>query len=126
MKRIYVGLSVAILISSLASAVSAQQKVVSYSGEQITTYKKSGDNFKENGAVKVKDLPKDAQVLEISSKGYVKIAGPTPIWLDELDVKLHPPKQAATAGCDVAALNKSADGGTFGKMGIGGKGNKCY
>lgn len=91
------------LLSTLLGAggqAIAGQNVTALAGNSIDTYARQSDYF-----VKTQTLPSSAlllpmQVLEENPRGYVKVSlQGKEVWLDLMDVMLHPPKSAGETGC---------------------------
>lgn len=87
-------------------AAAPAQKVVQLAPGAVA-FVAEGDGFRRDGPVGNRVvLP--AAVLEVSPRGYVHVvAGDGTLWLDEMDVRLDPPKAAQAASCGAVSSNVS-------------------
>lgn len=85
------------------------QNVTALSGSSITTYSQQSDYFIKDQHVPSNAFKLPAPVLEESRKGYVKVRlEDKDVWLDPMDITLHPPKSSGATGCVPLKYNSSA------------------
>lgn len=82
------------LFCLIGTGMAAEQRVVGYLTKKVSVYVQKGKSFKRTAKMPVEKMPKvPVPVLEVSSKGFVKIKTSIgQVWLDTMDVNVVPPK----------------------------------
>jgi hypothetical protein len=98
----------AILLLGSAAAQGATQNVTALHDDPLSLYELKSDYFVQSERLAGSQIALPLAVLEESGKGYVKVQlQDRQVWLDSMDVEVHPPKGIGSSGCIISGNDNS-------------------
>lgn len=98
----------AMLLLSSAAVDAAPQHVTALHDDPLSIYELKADYFVQSERLSGSQIRLPLTVLEESGKGYVKVQlQDRQVWLDSMDVNIHPPKGIGSSGC-IATYNDAS------------------